>query len=326
MKKTADADRVFSYTGDPLDPCGFNELVKRKIGCMCYVSKMAENIDDYVEIGILREEVVRDDYAGTFDIYLRGYDNVFKAYYEDGKFGRNVVFPSSKEVHDMFSNKMNRRTFGSEDCIMQTMGSKLLRITTVRNQINPLIEILNAVATFGSVPLTKLISKPSESKRIRQYVEFLEDLNLVRVEDLNREACVVLENAIHRETGDWTKESAIDVLSRSIGRKEILTLQNDFSLKNIMPYIRMSNINCLSSYFEDKALRWTPERFNSGLSSFYPDVISNDGVKALNQAYSLEEVEIFDSSKSERGIVFSCSPVLDEYSSYVKKHGDFLFA
>lgn len=326
MKGAANSDRVFSYTGDPLDPYRFNELVKRKIGCMCYVSKMAENVDDYVEIGILREEVVGDDYTGTFNIYLRDYDNVFKAYYEDGQYGRNVVFPSSKEVRDMFSAKMNRRTFGSEDCIMQTMGSKLLKITTVRNQINPLLEILNAVATFGSVPLSRLVSKPSELKRTRQYVEFLQDLNLVRIENTVIEEYVVPEKALFRASGDWTKESAIKILSHSMGRKEILILQNEFSLKNIMPYIRMSNINCLSSYFEDRALRWTPERFNSGLSSFYPDVISNDGVKALNHAYSLEEVEIFDSKKSDRGVVFSCSPVLDKYSSYVRKHGDFLFA
>ena len=100
MKNKNEEERVFQYSGNPIDFNDLNVFVKRKIGNMCFVSSIPKSKDDFVGIGIIREEITVDDLTGKIKIWMHDYPNVFKAYYSEGNYGLQIVFPSSDEVHN----------------------------------------------------------------------------------------------------------------------------------------------------------------------------------------------------------------------------------
>ena len=294
-----------------------NILVKRRIGSMCYVSSMPEDKDGPIGIGIAREETSYDDLTAQARSRIRCYDDVFFAYYVAGDFGPNIVFPGQSGIRRSFEKKLDGRSFSSEECVVHAIGPRLLKIPTVRNQINPLVEILNAVASFGTVDVNSLHDSGPDTHRSIQYISFLEELGMVRTSDGVAEPGQCLEGWI----SGWNGESAINALSQRVGRDEIHIMQDRFSFRNIVPYIRMSSVNCISSYSEGRALSWSPRRFVSTLSESNAAMPGFDDIKALTHAYSLQGVDVFSSQKSTDGPVFSCEPVLDKFVELARSSG-----
>lgn len=317
MKSKRDVEQTIPYNSsvDPLDRDLFDEFVKRKIGSVCYVSEMPESIDGYVSIGIVRNEMTIDEMTNDVHGRLRCYDNVFKAYFDQGSLGLNVVFPSRKAIEQNFHNLLNGLTINSEECVMRSMGSKLLRITTVRNQINPLLEIINALAMAGELTMSDISSGPREMVKYRKYVRYLEDMGIVYSDEAIIQPGPVMEASGLDQT--WNMDMVLRLLADTMGREEFMMLHEDLGFKNILPYLRMSNVNCYRSYAEDKALRWSWSGYEANLNSMYSSDKSFNKVKIINYATNLAEVNIFDTCKQDGKYMFSCNPVLDEYRSSV---------
>ena len=306
-------ERVFQYTGDPLSLNDLNAFVKKKIGNLCFVSSIPDSTDDFVGIGIIREEITVDDLTGKIRIRLHDYSDVFKAYFFDGDFGLQLVFPSSSDVHDQFITKLDNRTISSEECVMESMGSKLLGIPMVRTQMNPLFELLNYVVFNGSLELTERFPGLKVEK-IRDYSQFLADMDLLTIE--NNSLYPGKDTYPFRD--NWGPNSAIESISSKIGHKELMILHSDFSFQNMLPFIRMSNINCLSSYYDDKPQKWTPAMFERSMTDYYRNSPIGT-MNTLTRAYDLVNADIFNSDRIGSKMVFSCEPIYEDYSSLLKR-------
>lgn len=313
MSFKKETEQTISYTlsKDPLDKDMFDEFVKRYIGSVCYVSSMPEDIDGYVSIGIVRNEITRDEATDRIHSRFVCYDDVFKAYFDQGDRGLNAVFPNVKTIEKSFKDLLEGLTISSEECVMKSMGSRLLRITTVRNQINPLLEIINALAMAGEITLSDISSRPGEAGKSRKYIEYLEDMGIVKTNGARIEPGRVMDRKKLDET--WDMDMVLGMLAESMGREQFMMLHEDLGFRNILPYLRMSNVNCYKSYAEDEALRWTWAGYETNLNSMYSPDRSLNKVKIISYATNLAEVNIFETYKQDGKYMFSCSPVLDDY-------------
>ncbi len=311
---------MFLYQGNPSDLDYLNGFIKRMVGNYCYVSSVPRNKDDFVGIGLVREEVVKDEYEDSVKLFLRDYNDVYKAYFLEGDFGLQLVLPSSEEVHDKFIQKIDRMTYRSEECIMESIGAKILKIPMVRTQMNPLFAIVNYVAVNGSLVMNSR-HFGNKSKKLQNYSNFLSSLGIVKI-DGNE---VYPGEAIDKNLETWDSDSAVDVISSKIKHKELMKLYSDFRFQNMLPFIRLSNINCLSSYYDDKPLNWTPSMFNSNLSNYYHDG-SNVPINTLTHALDLKKAGVFESKKGKSGMTFSCAPVYDEYRTALHNDRNSIFA
>ena len=316
MKAKDMTEQTIPYALDPLDRDSFDEFVKRKIGSVCYVSSMPETIDGYVGIGIIRNEITIDEVSNSIHSCFRCYDDVFKAYFDRGDFGLNAVFPSRKVIEKRFHEKLEGLTISSEECVMKSMGNKLLRITTVRNQINPLLEIINALVMGGELTVSDISAGPSETMKNMRYVRYLEDMGIVRSEESKIEPGKVMDKTGLDET--WNMNMILCLLAETMGREEFMMLHEELGFRNILPYLRMSNVNCYRSYAENTPLRWSWTGYESNLSMMYSSDRSFNKVKIINYATNLAEVNIFDTCKQDGKYMFSCDPVLDAYRRSVE--------
>ncbi len=306
-------ERVFSYNGDLSDREYLNGFIKRKLGNLCYVSSCPRDEDDFVGIGLVREEMIKEDLDQSVKIILHDYADVFKAYFIDTESGLKLVAPSSKIVHEKMMDRLDRKTYSSEECVVESMGEKLLGIPAVRTQMNPLFEIVNYVAISGILDIDHLIQN-HRIEKINKYSEFLNDIGVISLKDDILQPGKVMES----ELSEWGPESAFDCISKNIGRKELNTLYSEFGFQNILPFLRMSNINCLSSFYIDKPLNWEPSMFGKNMCDRYHER-NPDLIKILSQAYILQGVGIFKSDKKNEKLMFSCEPVYDDFKSEARK-------
>lgn len=313
MSSKTEAEKTIPYftSKDPLDRDLFDEFVKRNLGNVCYVSSMPEDLDGYVGIGIIRNEVTQDEATGRVRNRMVCYDNVFRAYFDQGDRGLNAVFPSVKTIERMFAERLEGLTINSEECVMRSIGDRLLRITTVRNQINPLLEIINALAMAGEITLSDISSRPGEAAKSRKYIGYLEDMNIIKTDGIRIEPGRIMDkNGLDRT---WDMDMVLGMLADSMGREQFMMLHEDLGFRNILPYLRMSNVNCYRSYAEDEALRWTWAGYETNLSSMYSRDRNLGKVRIMSYAANLVEAGIFDTCKQDGKYLFSCGPVLDEY-------------
>ena len=313
MRPNKKDERVFDYYGDPLDLEHLNGFIKRKLGNLCFVSSAPTDIDDFIGVGLIREEIIKDDLDQDIKVVMHDYEDVFKAYYDEGESGLKLIAPSSKIVHEKITERLDRRTISSEECVIDSMGEKLLSIPAVRAQMNPLFEIANYVAFNGSLDIRQIV-QGHRFEKIRNYSLFLESLGIITM----KEDMLNPGRKMDLELPDWGPESAFKCISKNIGRKELNILHSDFGFQNILPFIRMSNINCLSSFYIDKPLKWEPAMFGKNISDHYHEN-NLDPLKILNQAYSLQKAGIFKSHKKDSKILFSCEPVYVDFKNMAKK-------
>lgn len=61
MSASGSKERVFPYTGNIADFIELNIFMKRKLGNMYFVSSVRKDKDDFVGVGIILEEIAKDD-------------------------------------------------------------------------------------------------------------------------------------------------------------------------------------------------------------------------------------------------------------------------
>lgn len=87
-----------------------DELVKRRIGSMCYVSSVPESMDGPIGIGIIRNEISVDD-SGKVLSRFECYDDVFTVRLICDRDGHGMVAPSTEDIEAMFCEKIRDMGF-----------------------------------------------------------------------------------------------------------------------------------------------------------------------------------------------------------------------
>lgn len=300
----------FRYEGDVFDPRTLSRCIKSNVGSMCYISKMPENVDDFISVGVMRDEIVIDAETSRPRIHIRRIDNVFNGYYSDGDFGRVAVFPCLDDIHDRYDRSLNRIRQNAENCAIETFGSRILKIPTVRNQMNPLFEIVNMLLYSDTLLINDLdVGKWKKPEKRERYLSFLEGRGIIRTEGDHIVPGSVMEKEIERNA---TTDELYEMIVNRISEKDFFYLQEGLGVKNIRPFIRMGNVNCMTSIIEDRPLMWNWSGYQYYLDRVYADKPAKTTI--VSNAVCLHDVGIFDRKKVSGESVFSCNDaIFDNY-------------
>lgn len=306
----------FRYDGDVFDPRTLSRCIKSNVGSMCYISRMPENVDDFISVGVMLDELIIDAETSRPRIHIRRIDDVFRGYYTDGDFGRVAVFPCLDEIHDRYDRSLGRIRDGAENCAIETFGSRILNIPTVRNQMNPLFEIVNMLLYSDTLLISDLnIGKWKKPEKRERYLSFLEDRGLIRTEGDRIVPGAVMEREIEKNA---STDELYDMIVNRISEKDFFYLQERLGVKNIRPFLRMSNVNCMTSIIEDRPLMWDWSGYQYYLDRIYKDRPSKTTI--VSNAVWLHSVGIFDIKKVSGESAFSCMDSLfDDYRTAYKR-------
>ena len=275
------------YSGDTGSAELLNSVVRRRIGDMCFVSGVPNELTDAVKIGIYSDEVITDSVSDRVRIKFIKRENVFQGYFEDGDFGKVLVLPNRDEIKNSIKKQKLRSIERSEGAILESVGSKILKIPQVKNQMNPLYEIVTNLLYSRSVKRSHFNWGRDKMDR---YLDFLSDLDIVIVSKDDIFPGPVMERNMDADM-DYD-----DIYERMIGKvveKNMVQMMYGLNMTHIQPFVRMSNTNCMMSLSEDSALKWDSDKYGFYMSRIYPE--KKDGKsKIVSNAATLSQIGVFD--------------------------------
>lgn len=305
-------DIVWKYDQDMSDILAVDSAVKRRIGNMCYVSSLPADRDGFIEIGIFTDELIMDSREERPKIRLVNHDNVFRAYFENQNTGTIIVFPNRNEIHNNVKKYMSRSTEKYETNLLDSAGSRILKINQVMNQINPIVEIINSVLHFSNV--TKKEFKWGDVKTER-YMDFLEDLDIISI-DGNRVLPGVVMNS--RMDSRLDKDQICEDIITEVVNKGMITMMYSLKMTHLQSFMKLSNANYMTSFVAESILNWDCKSYSYYLKKIYNMDVTR--IKILNSASSLRKVDVLQENDYGNEPIFSCNEELfDKYSKKCKQ-------
>jgi hypothetical protein len=269
-----------------------NDFVKRFIGNLCYVSRMPEGLDGQICIGVWDDEVVIDSITNAPRLHVIGQPDLFRGYFEETDSGLNVVFPSRLEMAEDINRSRKRVTERSEGSLLESIGSKILRIPLVMNQIHPITMILDSVLNTSSVSLSDF----KRSDNIRRYIDFMSDLDIIMLEN---KSIVPGRFMVMKMSGDMEEDELYSALLSRVVDKGLLRMFTELHITHLRPFIRMANANCMTSHIEDTPLKWDWTVFGQYLKKIYSEHPKKSDI--ASNAMQLKRARIMDTEKKVSG-------------------------
>ena len=298
-----------AFAGEPLDPAGLNSFVRRFVGSLCYVSHVPEDLDGQISIGVWDDELVVDSIANKPRMHMVGYPDVFRGFFEKTDKGINVVLPSRKEISEDIDGSLKKIMERSEGSLLETIGSRILKLPLVANQIKPITTILDNLMSNSSVSMTDF-RRPGQ---ISKYVEFLSDLDIVKRNGIMIEPGKFMERKMDAEMDD---DDLYNVLLSHIVDRGMTRLFMDMHATHLRPFVRMTNANCIVSRIEDKPLRWDWSMFDRYLKKIYREK-DHKRATITGNAQELTRAKILDkeSGNTPDSLYFCEKGVFSDYNS-----------
>jgi len=300
----------YSFKGDYSSVEDLNFFVKRFVGNLCYVSRMPESKESQVCIGVWDDEIVIDSVTNSPRLHVIGLPDLFRGYFEETNKGLNLVLPSRGEITESINKSKKRITERSEGSLLESIGAKILSIPSVMNQIHPITMVLDSVLNTSSV----YISDFKKAENVQRYVDFLSDLNIVKREGKAIVPGEFMEKKMACEMGE---NELYDALLGRIVDKGLLRLFTEMHVTHLQPYIRMANVNCLTSRIEDTPLKWDWAVYGKYLKKIYSEQPKKSCI--TSNAMELKRAKIMETEKERVGkdTLYFCENEI--FANYSKK-------
>lgn len=302
---------AYSFGHDASDLRAVDAFIKSKLGSMCFVSTMPEHKDDMIGIGIYTDEVIVDSTMERPRVRFVSHDDIFRAYYRDGNLGKMMVFPTLSEIDKKVSSYFESSVNRSEITLLRSMGERIVNIPTIRNQMNPMFEII----TFMSKNKDKIAKKSNfgtwSAEKLSKYLDFLQSLDIVIVEGND-----ILPGK--KMNFDVESSKLPEMVMANMVENHSKYMVAKLNLNSLQPYTRLSNANCMTSFMGDTILKW-----DSGKCQFYMKKIYGtkiEDVKITSQASTLTSVGIFrEESISGNNLYYCHEDVYKNYKRSIKQ-------
>lgn len=297
------------YPGDINSMELLNSTIRRRIGDMCFVSDVSSETDA-VKIGIYADEIVTDSVSDEVRVKFIRRENVFQGYFEDGDFGKVLILPSRDEMKESIKKQKLRSIERSEGAVLESAGSRILKIPQVKNQMNPIYEIITNLLYSESVKRSHF---NWTREKMDRYLDFLSDLGIVRAS----QDSIVPGPAMERNMDtDMDYDDLYEEMIGEVVEKNMIQVMYGLNMTHIQPFIRMGNANCMMSLFENSALRWDSDLYRFYMGRIYPGKKDSKS-KIISNASTLSQVGIFDKEIiAGRDAIFYCKDeIFNEYSN-----------
>lgn len=299
------------YSGETDCLENLNTVVRRRIGDMCFVSGIPDERTDAIRVGIYSDEIISDSVSDDIRVRFVRRDNVFQGYFEEGDFGKILVFPDRDYIKKNIEKQKIRSIERSEGAVLESAGSMILRIPQVKNQMNPIYEIVSNLLYSGSVKRDHFNWKMEKMDR---YLDFLSDLDIVRVCKDEISPGPVMERNMD---SDMDYDNIYERMIGKVVEKNMVQMMYSLNMTHIQPFIRMSNANCMISRSEESALKWNPSKYLFYINRLYPGKKKGEISKIISNAATLSQVGIFSKERmDDRDTMFYCKDEI--FGKYVR--------
>ena len=207
------------------------KAIKSRYGRFSYIEEYQKNDGKFeVKVGFKIPRTYNDSKDGKIYYKHLSLDNIatVKADYRDESL--RIEGPGSEEV----SNKVQGRISGLRKKIEQRLVSataeKLVELPGVAQDFSKVRKLLRELKRNGQTDLEDFIKNETKA---HQYIELLESLDYVEVDDNLFSESDKLKNLRHDEEEDTEKKVIEDIITNR------LEYVKDFQLNNVLPYIRI---------------------------------------------------------------------------------------
>ena len=311
----ANEEIAYAFAGDPTDRYAIDAIIKGWIGNMCYVSAVPEHEDDFIEIGVYTDEIITDSVREEPQVRFLKHDNVFRAYYRNGDFGRNIVFPSLSEIDRQISSFMVRSRESSERSLLMSAGSRIINIPSVRNQMNPIFEMVNSVLRSKTSGVERSAFKGWSDAKLNRYTGFLGALDIISAEGTKITEGKAMRS-IDRSMG--VMDIYDELLSQMVSSSAKYMIAK-LHMTHLDPYLRISNANCMTSFIEDFPLEWNWKKYEFYLKRIYGVNTSRIKIESNVTMLSSPSVRVLTEKPHSDETVYSCNDeVFAKYKEIAK--------
>jgi len=288
-----------------------SSFIRRNIGDMCYASSITDDDDQIVKIGIFTDEVVWNSETNVPSLRFQRHDAVFTGYFEKAEHFSYLVIPSKKEIKKSFQKTKKSYTERSESKILESIGSKILNISQIHNQMNPIFEIVGSLLYLEELDLTDF--KSWEREKTNRYLNFLESLNILSMEGSK----ISPGNLMKKMDKDMSIGKMYDNILAQVVENGMLMMFYTLNMTHLHPFIKLTNVNCMTSLSEKTALKWDWKVYQYYMQRIYNDKRNSEKLKIVSKAIDLSKADIFEKEKNVSGeTMFSCKG--DIFNKYVE--------
>jgi len=285
-----------------------NTFVRSHVGNLCYVSRMPEDLDDHIVIGVWSDEVVVDSVTNSPRLHIIPQPDLFRGFFEKTERGLVAVFPGRDQIADQINASRSKVTENSESSLLTSIGAKILKIPSILNQINPIMMILDGVLNTSSISVTDF----NNADRIPIYVNFLRSLDIIDVENNH----IVPGRFTSSEMDvEMDRDELYNALLDRIVRMGYARMFTDLHITHLQPFMRMTNVNCMTSLIEEKPLKWDWSIYRRYLKSIYNENQKKGNI--VSNAMQLKRATIMKAEKNSSNgdtMYYCASKIFDEYS------------
>ena len=310
----------YVYPSSKIDLAELNNFIKRNVGNMCYASSITDDEDKIVSIGVCSDEVIWNSETGEPSLRFRKHNDVFTCYFETVKHNMYLVVPPRKEINRSFVSSVKSYTERSETKILESIGSRILEIPQIHNQMNPIFEIVGTLLILGDLSMSDF--KTWDREKTSRYLGFLKELNILSIEGDRIVPGDVMNKMDQRASfADIYKGVLTQVVNLGM-----LMMFYTLNMTHLHPFIKLTNVNCMTSLNEDSALKWDWKAYQYYMQKIYHDKRNSDKMKIVSKALELSSAGIFNKEKNRSGdIMFYCDDGV--FDKYVKscKHSPLIY-
>lgn len=287
-------------------------LVRRRVGEMTFLHDSRELDGDTIyDFGFYVERRLFDASENYFKVKFVPFAPIYQVKKQKHNSDYRLVVPDRSLIGEKLDNRVSSFRTGSESALLKAIGDRMLGIWQIRNQINPLFEILTNVVD-GPVTVDDFVSGRRTEDKARKYLKFLSGFDIIKEEDGGFVIGRILESKLDSDNDESHVYN--EVLSLAIQKGH--TYMSEFlNFTHIQPWIRLSNSNYLPSFHAKKRLSMTDEDLRSYQKTLYgPNSVTKVQVKS--RATQMVNIGVFKKNKSVDGsVVFEGSEeVYAEYS------------
>jgi hypothetical protein len=266
--------------------------IRREIGSMTYVSGITGKARQKTyHVGIVMERHLWDDLRSEFRVKMLRFPSMFSVRLEFDTASRSysLIAPERGEIVRHVNSRLSGYRLGSESTLLKAIGEKMIHISQIQDQMNPLFEIVNYISRRESVTAADFVSLGRTHEKAERYLNFLASVDVLKREDGTFVKGPVYEKRLE---DPFIEGLYYSILSEAI-KKGYTYMQHFLNFTHITPFIRLGNASYLSSFQADRILALNAHDLNRHLIAIYsaPELLDS---KIDHRAHKMVEVGIFD--------------------------------
>jgi len=292
-------------------------LVRRTMGTSFFLSELpSPHNEKAYSFGTVREQHLWDAAEGFFKVRFTPFKDIFQTKVGHDEDGWHLDLPNRRFVAERIESKFGSFRNSSEGALLGVIGGRFLKLYQIRNQMNPLYEIVTNVAMRNSVGTSDFIHGRRTRAKVIQYLRFLVELGILKKED---------GHFVFGDTGErkLRDDSTLEDLYAAVLSESILKghayMADLLHFTHITPFIRLANSNYLPSFFADRRLAMSDKDLSEYQHRLY-GIKPKPQSKVLSRASQMAEIGVFSVERAKPASFFRSSEHM--FAEYVGQWKD----